>query len=69
MFVWVNSRGGWVIHGRERKSGERAQWVADLLERKKGWETLAAAEKPGSRPPRSGAPSLEEAMRSPAEFD
>jgi hypothetical protein len=68
MFVWVNSRGGWVIHGKARVSAERAQWVADLLERRKGWETKAALDKPSQRPPRRGAPSVEEAARSPADL-
>jgi hypothetical protein len=69
MYVWVNSRAGWIIHGKARKSRERAQWVAELLERRKGWETIAAAAKPGPRTPRRTAPSAEEAEHSPADFD
>ncbi len=68
MYVWVNSRGGWVIHGRARKSAERAQWVAELLKRRKGWETIAAVGKPSSRVPGRTAPTAEEAAHSPAEF-
>lgn len=68
MFVWVNSRGGWVIHHKARKSATRADWVADLLERRKGWETRGSVAKPSPRPPRRGAPSAELAARSPAEF-
>ena len=69
MYVWVNSRGGWVIHGRARKSEGRAREVAELLRRRKGWETMASVEKPVHRSPRDGAPGVEEATRSPVSFD
>lgn len=69
MYVWVNSRSGWVIHGRARKSRERAQWVAELLERRKGWETVAGDARPSPRPPRRNAPMAEEVEHSPASFD
>ena len=52
MYVWVSSTAGWVIHGKARISTERAQWVAELLERRNGWETVAGSQKPSPRAPR-----------------
>jgi hypothetical protein len=68
MYVWVNSTAGWVIHGRARKSKDRAVWVAELFERRNGWEAVAGSQKPSPRPPRRNAPSAEVAEHSPAEL-
>jgi hypothetical protein len=68
MYVWVNSTTGWVIHGKARISSERAEEVARLLERRRGWETAAGPAAPAPRPPRSGAPLPTETATSPAKF-
>jgi hypothetical protein len=65
MFVWVNTQdAGWVVHGTARSSYARAVVVADLLQRKLGWQTAA-----GSRPApclaKPDAPVARDAMRSP----
>ncbi len=67
MRVWVNSSDeGWVQHGQERSSPERAAAVAKLLAQRLGWETAAGAEAPAPRPARDGAPLAQVARRSPA---
>ena len=69
MRVWVNSSdGGWVQHGDERKSAGRAAVVAQLLNRRKGWETASGPTPPDARPPQPGAPTAAEAAVSPANF-
>ena len=70
MWVWINSSdGGWVQHGRERSSAERAAAVAQLLNRRLGWETAAGPVAPESRPASAGAPTAAVAAVSPANFD
>lgn len=66
MHVWVNSRSGWVEHGSLRSSSKRAEWVADLLRRRMGWEAVSGPIPPAPRHPRSDAPTAEVATKSPA---
>jgi len=66
MRVWVNTLDGWVQHGLERSSPERAAAVAKLLAQRLGWETAAGVAPPAPRPPRDGAPTADVAARSPA---
>ncbi len=70
MWVWINSSdGGWVRHGRERSSAERAAAVAELLNRRLGWETAAGPMAPEPRPASAGAPTAAVAAVSPAIFN
>lgn len=70
MRVWVNSSdAGWVQHGQDRSDAPRAAAVAKLLARRKGWETAAGATPPGPKPAGEGAPTAQEARKSPASFD
>ncbi len=69
MFVWVSTPdASWVVHGRARSSYARAVLVADLLQRKLGWQTLAAGPRPARALVRPGGPTAKEAMRSPVTF-
>jgi hypothetical protein len=70
MRVWVNSSdAGWVQHGQDRSDEARALAVAKLLARRKGWETAAGATVPAPKPAGAGAPTAQEARKSPASFD
>jgi len=67
MRVWVNTPDeGWVQHGQERSSHERAAAVAKLLANRIGWETASGTTPPAPRAAREGAPSATVARRSPA---
>jgi len=68
MRVWVNTADGWVQHGSDRSSPERASAVAKLLAQRLGWETAAGGVTPPARPAREGAPTGDIARRSPAIF-
>lgn len=66
MFVWVNTPdAGWVVHGTARSSYARAVVVADLLQRKLGWQTAASGPRPAPCAVKPGGPMAKEAMRSP----
>jgi hypothetical protein len=67
MRVWVNSIDeGWVQHGLERSSPERAVAVARLLAQQLGWETAAGATPPPPHPAQDGAPPASIGRKSPA---
>src|SRR5580765_1075965 len=69
MRVWVNTAdGGWIQHGGERTSAERAAAVARLQNRRLGWETASGLRPPEPRPAPSGAPTAAVAAVSPASF-
>jgi hypothetical protein len=66
MRVWVNTPDGWVQHGQDRSSADRAMAVAKLLAQRLGWETASGPSAPSPRPSREGAPTARLAAKSPA---
>lgn len=67
MRVWVNSADeGWVMHGKDRISHDRAEEVAGMAHRKLGWQTASGPFPPVARRPLANAPLAEVVRKSPA---